>query len=69
MNLFEIVKDLYINILDVKATPSKLVPDIFESIIGIIIDSNNDINETFEWIDKNLVPYYDLNMINKREVI
>ena len=65
--LFEIVKDLYINILDVIATPSKLVPDIFESIIGIIIDSNNDINKTFEWIDKNLVPYYDLNMINKKD--
>jgi dsRNA-specific ribonuclease len=65
--LFEIVKDLYINILNVKATPSKLVPDIFESIIGIIIDSNNDIDETFKWIEENLVPYYDLNMINKRD--
>ena len=65
--LFEIVKDLYINILKIKVTPTKLVPDIFESIIGIIIDSNNDINRTFQWIDDYLVPYYDLNMINKRD--
>jgi len=65
--LFEIVKDLYINILKVKATPLKLIPDIFESIIGIIIDSNNDINITFQWIDDYLVPYYDLHMINKRD--
>ena len=66
--LLKRVKILYNDILNIKTTPSKLTPDIFESIIGIVFKSyNDDFHKTFEWIDKNLKPYFDREIINEKD--